>query len=71
MLAIPYDFLGNSFKDWLLQGLSRDQGEADWPGVPWILLALLQDRSNTSFSYSLQVLFAVAMIDGSLSRDKL
>jgi len=38
---------GNGFQDQLLHHLRRDQGEADGPVVPWVLLlALLEDRSD-------------------------
>lgn len=36
---------GNSFQDLLLYDLPRDWGEANWPIIHWVLLALLENRS--------------------------
>lgn len=38
---------GNGFQDQLLRYLPRDQSEANWPVVPWVLLfVLFEARSD-------------------------
>lgn len=59
MLSNPEDVLvvhvpGSGFHCYMLYHFFGEWGEADWPVVPWILLsALLEDRSDIYFSWSL------------------
>jgi len=54
MLTAPDHLLafhvpGHGFQDLLLPHLPRDQGEADQPVVPWVLLLAVENRSDIHF----------------------
>lgn len=61
MLTASDDFLfpsvpGNGFQDELLYHLARDQGEAGWPALLWVLLAMFLKRGMTfAFLQSLSI----------------
>lgn len=53
---------GNGFQDKLLHPLPRDQGEADWPAVLWVLLAIFLKPGMTFALLQSLSISPVAMI---------
>jgi len=67
MLTTPYNhflfhFLREDIQKKMFHHLPGDRGEADWPIVFWVLLALFEDWSDTGFSSSLQTPLSFSMI---------
>jgi len=49
LLIIFFQLLGDGIRCKLLDHLSRDRGEADWPAVYWIVLTSFEDWSDFGY----------------------